>query len=104
MNAVVCLVFLSACSLNQITTPAVHTVAPTLTAAPLPVSSTPAPSALAPRSAVDPVKQAALADWEEMFRTTLSYEYVQANGRTDDKAWWIELRQHSDPPVSSRGG
>jgi hypothetical protein len=90
VNAVACLVFLSACSINQIPTPAALTVTPTLTAVPVPVSSTPAPAALAPRSAVDPVKQAVLADWEEMFRTTQSYEYVKANGRPDDKTWWIE--------------
>jgi hypothetical protein len=90
VNAVVCLAFLAACSIHQNPPPAVPTVTPTLIAAPVPVSSTPAPAALASRSAVDPVKQAVLADWEEMFRTTQSYEYVQANGRPDDKAWWIE--------------
>ena len=104
VNAVACLVFLSACTINQIPTPAALTVAPTRSAVPVPVSTTPAPSALASRSAVDPVKQAVLADWEEMFRTTQSYEYVKANGRPDDKAWWIELRQHSNPPVSPKGG
>jgi hypothetical protein len=83
-------VFLSACSINQIPTPAARTVTPTLTAAPVPVSSTPAPATLASRSAVDPVKQALLADWEELFRMTSRLEYVKANGRPSEKNWWIE--------------
>jgi hypothetical protein len=34
--------------------------------------------------------QAVITNWEEMFRFTQSYEYVKANGRPDDKAWWVE--------------
>ena len=38
----------------------------------------------------DSAGKAAVADWEEMFRTFNSYENVKANGRPSDKAWWIE--------------
>jgi hypothetical protein len=41
-------------------------------------------------SPADSVRQAVVADWEEMFRSTQSYEYVKANGRPGDKTWWIE--------------
>ena len=38
----------------------------------------------------DSVREAAVADWEEMFRTTSRLEYVKANGQPGDKNWWIE--------------
>jgi len=42
------------------------------------------------KPSADSVREAVIADWEEMFRTTQSYEYVKANGRPDDKEWWTE--------------
>jgi hypothetical protein len=42
------------------------------------------------KPSADSVSKAVVADWEEMFRVTQSYEYVKANGRPDDKEWWIE--------------
>jgi hypothetical protein len=66
-----------------------------------PDGATPSPTASSPAltgqgkisadaSSSDPRAIAVIADWEEMFRNTQSYEYVKANGRPDDKAWWIE--------------
>ena len=42
------------------------------------------------KPSADSAGEAVIADWEEMFRTTQSYENVKANGRPDDKTWWVE--------------
>ena len=59
----------------------------TLVPATPPQSATAIPSAV-PTSNQTP--QAAIADWEEMFRTRNCYECIKANGQINDKAWWIE--------------
>ncbi len=51
------------------------------------------PTSSATVTASGPNAKAAIADWEEMFRVTQSYEYVKANGRPDDRAWWVEQAQ-----------
>jgi hypothetical protein len=69
-----------------------------VTPAPLPTGTLPVPAAPPQPATASPAaaptsNQAAtavIADWEEMFRTTNGYEYVKANGKPDDKAWWIE--------------
>ena len=60
----------------------------TLPAPTVPPQSTAATPAAAPTS--NQTATAVIADWEEMFRTTNGYEYVKANGKPNDKAWWIE--------------
>jgi hypothetical protein len=92
VKAVGCLVFLSACSTHQIPTPEALTATQNSTPVSAPLSSS-VPATVAPQFTADPLKQAVLADWEEMFRSTQSYEFVKANGRPDDKAWWIEQAQ-----------
>jgi hypothetical protein len=62
-------------------------ISPTLTPTTMPEKST---VVVTVKPSADPVREAVVADWEEMFRTTQSYEYVKANGRPDDKTWWIE--------------
>jgi hypothetical protein len=42
----------------------------------------------------DRVGKAVIADWEEMFITTQSYEYAAKNAQVGDKAWWTEQIPH----------
>jgi len=73
----------SGCSALPATpTPTVIAATPTPPKSPAPAAAIPTPSA--------PVTQTVVAEWEEMFRVTQSYEYVKSNGRPDDKEWWIE--------------
>jgi hypothetical protein len=88
----------SACKMAPSTTPSlVVTPTPALsgsvtTPAPAPTATPEKPAAVATTIKAPPesVGKAVVADWEEMFRVTQSYEYVSANGRPDDKEWWIE--------------
>jgi len=62
-------------------------ISPTLAPTTMPEKST---VVVTVKPSADSAGEAVIADWEEMFRTTQSYEYVKANGRPDDKTWWVE--------------
>jgi hypothetical protein len=92
----------SACNTTPLTaTSPIATITPALYGNVVPPSSTlaatPGISPVAtitanpsPAAAAGAAGKAAIADWEEMFRTTQSYEYAQVNGQPGDKKWWTE--------------
>jgi hypothetical protein len=62
-------------------------ISPTLAPTTMPEKST---VVVTVKPSADSAREAVVADWEEMFRTTQSYESVKANGQPGDKNWWIE--------------
>jgi len=95
LSRLILLVLLLLCASACNTTP----TAPALSTATMPPEPTLTPTRSEPTStpaadaSPDEISKAVIADWEEMFRTMSTYEYVSTEGKPGDKTWWTTQAQ-----------